>query len=133
MLIMQIECGTFRAQQFDIDLDEYGIRSISPELNPVKQKSAYDLLRSTLNDYTFADDGYRNDDAVNSLIAVHVLGYDAEEWMKNFLNDMEGRTELFHSIDIERFEEHVERVLPYLSKWGPEGNREAALGYAITY
>ena len=90
------------------------------------------MLRSTLNDRTFADDGCRNEDAVNSLIAVHVLGYDAEEWMKNFLNDMEDRTGLFHSIDIERFEEHVERVLPYLSKWGPEGNREAALGYAIT-
>ena len=131
---MEIECGTWNPQKFEIDLDGYALlrpdvlRSVSPE----EQKEAYALLHVTLDDVTFADDGCRNEDAVNSLIAVHVLGYDAEEWMESFLADMESRPELFHSCDIGRFEEHVERVLPYLEKWGPEGHEADALGYAIT-
>ncbi len=130
-LMMEIECGTYQAQKFEIDLDSYA------QLRPVNvdskdHKAAYDLLRDTLNDITFADDGCRNEDAVNSLIALHVLGYDVETWMANFLDDMESRTALFHLCDISRFEEHVDRVLPYLEKWGPEGHEADALGYAIT-
>ena len=129
-LKMEIECGTYKPQKLEIDLDDYSkVRNVN--VSPKEHKKAYDLLRSTLNDVTFADDGYRNEDAVNSLIALHVLGYDAEEWMANFLSDMESRTYLFHSVDIEKFEEHVDRVLPYLETWGPEGHESRALLFAI--
>lgn len=129
-LMMEIKCGTLRAKKFEINLDHYGIRDEKVVYGP-DQKVAYDLLRSTLNDVTFADDHCRNEDAVNSLIALHVLGYDAEEWMKYFLGDMESRPALFHSCDIEKFREHVDRVVPYLDHWGPEEDKKAALGYVI--
>ena len=129
-LKMEIECGTLMPKKFEIDLDEYS-KVHAVDVSPEYRKKAYDLLHATLNEVTFADDGHRNNDAVNSLIALHVLGYNAGEWMENFLIDMEGRPNLFYSIDISEFENHIMRVLPYLEKWGPEGNEARALQFAL--
>lgn len=129
MLSMEVRFGTMIPQKIVLDLDEYGKRKKEPYDN--WHSRAYQLLRVTLNDTTFMDDGCRNDDAVNSLIALHVLGYNAEEWMENFLSDMRARRDLFHSCDINRFEDHVERVVPYLDSWGPENCRHHALLYKI--
>lgn len=129
MLSMKVRFGTMVPQNIELDLDEYGKRKEGPYDR--WHDKAYQLLHATLNDTTFMDDGCRNDDAVNSLIALHVLGYNAEDWMENFLSDMRARPSLFHVCDINKFEDHVERVLPYLEKWGPENNRYHAMLYKI--
>lgn len=131
MLSMKVRFGTMVPQNIELDLDEYGKRKQEhyDSWHDSWNIKAYQLLHTTLNDTTFMDDGCRNDDAVNSLIALHVLGYNAEEWMENFLSDMRARPSLFYVCDINAFENHVERVLPYLEKWGPENNRYHAMLY----
>ena len=136
-LKMEITCGTRKPRKFEIDLDKYSDK-VETNVSPEERKRAFDLLRATMNDKTFADDHFRNDDAVNGCIALHVLGYDAECWFAAFCNEQKDNDEQrFESIsqwwkpDLIKFMEHVERVSKYLFRWGPEGNRGAALGYAI--
>lgn len=134
---MEIECGTMKLTKFEIDLDDYGTNTCGTK-NPVKRKQAYDLLRDTMNDETFIDDHCRNEDAVNSCIALHVMGYYPPEWFENFL---EYNDEKFFDCDIEKFLDHVYRVCGhgkehrfdpnYLLRWGPEGHEENALNYTI--
>lgn len=141
-LKMEITCGTRSPRQFEIDLDEYGFRK--PDLKmigvtPEEHKRAFDLLRTTMNDTTFADDHFRNDDAVNGCIALHVLGYDAEDWFAAFCEEQKNNAEQWFASDLIKFMEHVDRICGcgyeydtnYLLRWGPEGDRGAALGYAI--
>ena len=94
------------------------------------QQKAIDLLKCTMFDDTFADNGCRNEDAVNACIALHVLGFDPEVWFENFF-ERNNQDHKFFDRDIEMFMEHVIRVNHYVSKWGPEGKEGAALGYAI--
>ena len=129
-LKMEITCGTRKPCKFEIDLDEYGDK-VETNVSPEERKRAFDLLRTTMNDDTFADDHFRNDDAVNGCIALHVLGYDAENWFATFCGKQENDVEQWFSSDLIKFMEHVERVSKYLFRWGPEGDRGAALGYAI--
>ncbi len=127
---MQIECGTRGVAKFEIDLDDYDTQ-VKTNVDPVERKKAFDLLRATMNDYNFANDGYRNDDAVNGCIALHVLGYDAETWFENFCAEQCKYRDRWFATDLDRFMEHVERVAKYLSKWGPDDDRGAALGYVL--
>jgi len=127
---MQIECGTRSVAKFEIDLDDYGIK-VETNVSPMERKKAFDLLHRTMDDHTFANDGHRNDDAVNGCIALYVLGYDAREWFSNFCTEQCEHTERWFDIDLMRFMRHVKRVVKYLSKWGPENDRGAALGYAL--
>ena len=129
MLMMEIECGTKVPEKFEIDLDRYDNRygSVSPE----DHKRAYDLLRKTMNDWSFAEDGNRNTCAVNGCIALFVLGYDPETWFENFCDEQEDKTHRWFASDLWKFMEHVKRVNPYVYKWGPAGNEARALDFAI--
>lgn len=126
---MEVICGTKSPEQFEFDLDDYGKRT--EFVGPEDYKTAYDLLRITMNDETFADDGCRNEDAVNSCIALHVLGYDAKTWFENFCNEQANEHMRWFDSDLVKYMEHVERVAKYLHRWGPDGNRANALGYII--
>lgn len=129
-LKMEITCGTWKPRKFEIDLDKYGDK-VETNVSPEERKRAFDLLRATMNDDTFADDHFRNDDAVNGCIALHVLGYDAKDWFAAFCKEQKIDVEQWFTSDLSQFMEHVERVSKYLFRWGPEGDRGAALGYAI--
>ena len=136
MLMMRVWFGTYNPDSVMLDLDDYGDRKIIYYPKDYR-KQAYELLLKTLDDGNFADDGNRNTNAVNSLIALHVLGYDAESWMKKFIDKLEemkrpsDSKDMFWTRDLNKFRKHVERVLPYLEKWGPEGREYEALDYAI--
>lgn len=129
MVKMKIECGTYKLTEFEIDIRNYGMIS-ARDIEEDDAKKAFDLLHETMNDDTFIDDGYRNNDAVNSCIALHVLGYDPEEWFNNFF-DLENQDSKFFEADIVKFMEHVERVCEYIHRWGPKGHEERALEFAI--
>lgn len=129
MIEMTVYCGTFKPTKIEINVDEYG-ESVPTSINEETQQKAIDLLKDTMFDRTFADDGCRNEDAVNACIALHVLGFDPEVWFENFF-DVNNKDGKFFNTDIIKFMEHVERVNHYVGKWGPEGNEDAALDYAI--
>ena len=137
MALMDIKFGTKSYGEALFEVDDYGTAKTVGSSAEEKAK-AYDLLHKTMNNDTFIDDHYRNNDAVNSCIALHVLGYDPCEWFDNFFDD---RTieDMFFNCDIEKFMDHVHRICGYgseyytnyLFRWGPAGDRGAALGYAI--
>lgn len=137
MALMEVEFGTKDYGKVQFEIDDYGSK-IPCESNVVEKKIAYDLLRKTMDDPTFIDDNHRNDDAVNSCIALHVLGFDPVEWFGNFFDD-EKIGSRFLSIDVDLFMEHVHRICGYgsqwdtnyLLRWGPNGDEGAALGYAL--
>lgn len=136
MAKMQIECGTSTRSKFEIEIDDYGVR-YARHLDPQDYKRAFDLLHDTMDDWSFIDDGCRNEDAINSCIALHVLGYHPAEWFENFF-DRENQDSKFFDVDIEKFMDHVDRVCgegeydtDYLFRWGPVGHEARALGYAI--
>lgn len=126
---MKVYCGTNRPVDFEIDIEDYG--SLVPtDADAVIRDKAITLLQSTMFDDTFADDGCRNDDAVNACIALHVLGFDPEVWFENFfaVNNKDGK---FFETDINKFMEHVERVNHYVGIWGPVGSESDALAFAL--
>lgn len=137
MALMEVEFGTENYGKVLFEVDDYGT-AMTVGSSVEERKKAYDLLRVTMNDQTFIDDHYRNEDAVNSCIALHVLGYDPCEWFDNFFDDR-GVREKFFDCDIEKFMDHVHRICGYgkgydtnyLLRWGPVVNEGAALGYAI--
>ena len=137
MALMEVEFGTSDYGKVLFEIDDYGT-SMTVGSTPEERKKAYDLLRKTMNDETFIDDGCRNDDAVNCCIALHVLGYVPVEWFENFFNDNSIR-ERFFNCDIAKFKDHVDRVCGignlydtnYLRRWGPKGDEGAALGYVL--
>jgi hypothetical protein len=137
MALMEVEFDTKDYGKVLFEIDDYGT-GMTVGSTPEERKKAYDILRETMNDETFIDDGYRNDDAVNCCIALHVLGYDPVEWFENFFDDamIEDR---FFDCDIDKFKDHVDRVCGngnlydtnYLHRWGPKGDEGAALGYVL--
>ena len=137
MALMEVEFGTQTYGKVSFEIDDYGT-AVTVRSSVEEKKKAYDLLRKTMNNDTFIDDHYRNNDAVNSCIALHVLGYDPPEWFDNFFDDPNIRVKFF-DCDIERFMDHVHRVCGYgnyyhtnyLYCWGPIDNEGAALGFAI--
>lgn len=124
-----IRCGTRTPEAFDIKLSDYG-EAFKTDAEGNVWLSALELLRNTMNDDTFADDGHRNDDAVNACIALHVMGYDAWMWLENWCAAQPDKR--FFRSDLDKFMEHVDRIVPYLSKWGPKGNESEALRYALS-
>jgi len=123
-------CGTYRADNFILNVDDpdaayvNGVKSAAWE----KAEALETLRRELCKDKQFAAAGNRNDQAVNTCIALHVLGYDPEEWFENFFEREKDR---FYSSDIESFMEHVKRVCDYLYTWGPVGDEGDALRYCI--
>lgn len=128
-IMMTVTCGTFSEKEIRFNLDSYATPNINVCVDDAVE--AYGLLFDTMNDNTFAGDGCRNEDAVNGCIALHVLGYDAQEWFYNFCKEQKKHPEQWFPSDLDRFMMHVNRVAPYLEKWGPDNHREQAFKYAI--
>jgi hypothetical protein len=129
--MMTVCCGTYRAEEFEIDLDSY-VKPKPTDASLDELDKAYDLLKKTMGNSTFANDGNRNNSAVNGCIALHVMGYDAVAWFNAFCEDQKiNHLKRWYLVDLDLFMEHVERVGKYLSKWGPEGNEGAALNYTV--
>lgn len=125
---MKICVGTRDPHEEVIDLDEYGWPD-KRDLSDEDYERAFGMLSSVLNGgILFANTGHRNDDAVNSCIALHVLGFSPVKWFTNFFNDV---GELFYPVSIDLFMEHVRRVCDYVDRWGPEGKEFWALDYAL--
>lgn len=126
---MKVYCGTCMPVHFEIDINDYGTPIPTDATQEIWDK-AITLLQSTMFDDTFADDGCRNDDAVNACIALHVLGFDPEVWFENFFdaNNKDGK---FFQTDVNKFMEHVERVNHYVGTWGPAGAESDALAFAL--
>lgn len=136
MALMEVEFGTKEYGKVLFEVDDYDIAITVGSSNGEKIR-AYNILRVTMNDPTFIGDGHRNDDAVNSCIALHVLGFDPIAWFKNFFDDSSIES-LFYHCDIVEFMDHVNRICGaaapyqnYLYRWGPAGDEGAALGYVI--
>lgn len=126
----EVTCGTRRPDTFWVDLDAYG-KYVPTNADAEIHSRAFNLLVSTMNDVSFADDGHRNNDAVNGCIALHVMGYDAASWFYNFCKEQSENLPRWFPSDLDNFMEHVERVAPYLSSWGPSGKESLALNYII--
>lgn len=125
------DCGTKEVKTIEVMLADYGVKH-KRVLFEDHEKKARKLLEDTMDDISFINDGCRNEDAVNSCIALHVLGYWPEEWFENFFADEEKvGMETFFSTDVDTFMEHVERMCKYVEKWGPEGQEHLALDYAL--
>lgn len=137
MTLMEVEFGTKDCGKVLFEIDDYGT-GITVDSTLEERKKAYDLLREEMNDETFIDDHYRNHNAVNCCIALHVLGYEPYEWFENFFSDSSIHDKFF-DCDIDKFAEHIARVCGvgnlydtnYLHRWGPKGDEGAALGYVL--
>jgi len=135
--LMKIFCGTLSPKAIEIDLCNYG-EPTSTNASDEEQRDAFELLYNTMNDTSFAGDHCRNRSAVNSCIALHVLGFNPVKWFDNFFAD-QNIYKMFFYVDIARFMDHVHRVcghgsghyVNYLLRWGPKGNEGEAFRYAI--
>lgn len=129
MPIIKATIGTLNPEETVIDTKEYGdVYSVGASAENYQE--ALDLLTETL-DETFASDGHRNDDAVNTCIALHVMGYDAESWLEEFCKEQDKPDGKWKPGDLQLFMDHVYRVVPYLNEWGRPGSEGNALLFAI--
>lgn len=90
-----------------------------------KQK-AEEMLADLVGDPNFMSAGRRNDDAVNLCIALHIIGHDPLDWFERYAQSIGMEIGLML-----KALEHIARVVPYLSKWGPKGDEGRALDYKI--
>ena len=127
-MYVQTNCGTRLPMYEKINLDDYNTR-VPTHVAVKDEERAIKILTQRLNDAKFADDGNRNDNAVNCCIALHVLGYDACAWFETWCEAQP--IDKFFKSDLDLFMEHVERVAPYLEGWGPRGNEALAFGYLV--
>ena len=95
----------------------------------LEKEQAEEILTTELESNLLTFPGFRNDQAVNLCIALHVLGVqDEEQWLSSFLNKY---NDAFIISDIIEFNQHVHRVSLYLNDWGPKGREYNALGFLI--
>ena len=131
MVEIKVCFGTKQQWIGEIDIDEYDDAPDETEVTDEDMSEAYQMLRDVLTSGDcFASNGRRNDQAVNACIALHVMGYDPYPWFANLFDDPYIH-KLFYESDIRKFMEHVERIAPYMYKWGPVGNEGNALKYAL--
>lgn len=105
----------------DFECTSYGTNASGAQLD-----RAFKMLCNYTADPKLGKAGRRNNDAVNLCIAVHVLGFDAEEWIGNLVSE--------HRIaadDMMEFADHVTRVCEYLDIWGPDSDLGRALEKTI--
>lgn len=124
---IKITCGTRKMCEMAFDISDYGQCQIT-NIDEGQKNAAIKLLKETMDTETFISSGHRNDDAVNACIALYVLGYDPDSWLGSFFYV---NSEKFCEGDVKLFMDHVERVIPYLSEWGPKGTEGNALYYRI--
>lgn len=91
---------------------------------------AIDVLNDALSRSYFTTPGTRNDSAVDTSIALHVLGcLDTIKWFDEFfLNNP-----WFEERNVSAFRHHLQRVEPYLEEWGGYGNEGGATVFTIDY
>lgn len=126
---IKVRCGTRDCCDIVIDVTEYA-PLLSVGAGQEDKLDALGILRQEIDTPRFAAPGYRNNQAVNCSIALHVLGYNPETWFENFFEEF---GLMFKEQDVSAFMEHLDRVCPYLSTWGPAGSEEYALAYALGY
>lgn len=125
---IEVECGTALLKDVSFKISDYG-KFTDTNASVAAQGMALSLLMSTMDDPDFADDGCRNNGAVNLSIALHVLGCESpEKWLREFFKAHE---EQFHIVDMDLMIEHMQRVGDYLCKWGPVGDEAAAIKYMM--
>lgn len=91
---------------------------------------AVDTLNDALSRVYFTTPGSRNDSAVDTSIALHVLGCkDTVKWFDEFFRD----NPWFGERNVSAFRRHLIRVEPYLEEWGGFGNEGGATVFAIDY
>lgn len=125
---IEVECGTALLKDVSFKVSDYG-KFDATSASVVAQSMALSLLMSTMDDPDFADDGCRNNGAVNLSIALHVLGCESpEKWLREFFKAHEDQ---FHIMDMDLMIEHMQRVGDYLWKWGPVGDEGSAIKYIL--
>ena len=124
----KIEVGSRRHNEIEIDMESLG-KHVDTSATEDEKVKALGYLTDELCSIFFTASGHRNDQAVNTCISLHVLGYDPIEWFDNFFERVPDKT--FYDWDISEFKEHVKRVSDYLWAWGPPGSEAAALGYRL--
>lgn len=126
---IKVRCGTKTAYDIDIDVAGYA-PLLSVAADQEDKLNALDILKKEMDTPRFAASGYRNDQAVNCSIALHVLGYNPVTWFEGFFAEFGS---MFQPSDVSAFEEHLDRVYPYLDTWGPAGSEEYAFAYTLGY
>lgn len=125
---IEVECGTELLKDVSFKVSDYG-KFDETRASEAAQNLALTLIETTMDDPDFADDGYRNNGAVNLSIGLHVLGCKSpEQWLREFFEE---HGEQFHTMDIDLMIEHMQRVGDYLWTWGPSGDEGAALKYML--
>lgn len=104
------------------------VENYKPSVESIYTKKAYDILNKVISCDHFMHEGYRNNQAVNLSIALHVLGYHPDIWLKKLLNHVPIE---YDKQDFEIFCDHLWRVENYLYSWGPQGQEELALDFLI--
>lgn len=91
---------------------------------------AIGVLNDALGRSYFTTPGTRNDSAVDTSIALHVLGCsDTVKWFDEFFRN----NPWFEERNVSAFRRHLLRVEPYLEEWGGFGNEGGAISFAIDY
>lgn len=126
---IKVRCGTRTCYDIIIDVESYA-PLLSAGVDQEDKLTALGILKQEMDTPRFAASGYRNNQAVNCGIALHVLGYDPETWFENFFEEFGS---MFEPLDISAFEEHLDRICPYLDSWGPAGSEEYAFAYTLGY
>lgn len=125
---IDVECGTALLKDISFKVSDYG-KFDATSASETAQNLALTLIKTTMDDPDFADDGCRNNGAVNLSIGLHVLGCQSpEKWLRDFF---EAHGEQFHTMDMDLMIEHMQRVGDYLLKWGPVGDEGAAFRYML--
>ena len=125
---IEVECGTALLKDVSFKVSDYG-KFIGTFASTAAQNLALTLIKTTMDDPDFANDGCRNNGAVNLSIGLHVLGCESpEKWLQDFF---EAHGDQFHIMDMDLMIEHMQRVGDYLWTWGPVGNESAAFRYML--
>lgn len=124
---VNVECGTVNRIVLSFDTDEFD-NPVETNADQTEIDEALNILIDTIGDSTFTKAHRRNNAAVNSCIALHVLGYYPKNWFEEFFCKYEKQ---FSRMDVIYYMDHVRRVCDYLESWGPAGNEVDAFDYCI--
>lgn len=108
----------------EYDLFEF---DIPDDLSAAKTLLFLDAWKDLLEDCDFGTAGNRNNSAVNLCCLLHTAGVkDIVHWFSQ-LDDIIDLS----AVDFSEMCDHIDRIIPYLEKWGPEGKEEQALCFMV--
>lgn len=111
------------------ELSDFGVIKKDVRATTLEKEQAEKILLKELGSNLLTAPGFRNDQAVNLCIALHVLGiHDVELWLSLFLDEY---SDMFHTADILEFNQHAYRVSLYVDDWGPKGQEYRALDFLL--